>query len=49
MVYEYNPFRNFRINTSNDSELGSEPVGALLDLNTSKLKFDLKHPVDMTV
>lgn len=49
LVYEYNPFKTFRINTDGDSELGNEPKGSLLDLDTSKLKFDLKHPVDMLV
>jgi hypothetical protein len=53
-VYEYNPFKTFRINTTEDSELVDElgnplPKGSILDLDTSKLKFDLKHPVDMTI
>ena len=49
LVYEYNPFKTLRINTDNDPELGDEPKGALLDLDTTSLKFDLKHPVDMTI
>ena len=54
LVYEYNPFKTFRINTTGDSELVDElgnplPKGSILDLDTSKLKFDLKHPVDMTI
>ena len=48
LVYEYNPFKTFRINTQ-DPELGNEPKGALLDLDTTKLEFDLKHPVDMVI
>ena len=49
LVYEYNPFKTLRINTDNDVELGDEPKGALLDLDTTSLKFDLKHPVDMAI
>ena len=49
LVYEYNPFKTFRINTASDSELGDEPKGALLDLDTTRLGFDLKHPVDMAI
>lgn len=49
LVYEYNPFKTFRINDSEDSELGEEPVGSLLDLDTTKLTFDLKNPVDMVI
>ena len=49
LVYEYNPFKTLRINTSSDSELGDYPPGSLLDLDTESLTFDLKHPVDLVV
>lgn len=49
LVYEYNPFKTLRINTSGDPELGGEPKGALLDLDTKELGFDLQHPVDMAI
>ena len=51
LVYEYNPFKTFRINTSSNVEdtTSEEPLGALLDLDTNKLGFDLKHPVDMAI
>ena len=51
LVYEYNPFKTFRINTSSNVEdtTSEEPLGALLDLYTNKLGFDLKHPVDMAI
>jgi len=38
-----------RINTDGDSELGDEPKGALIDLDTKSLEFDLNHPVNMTI
>lgn len=47
LVYEYNPLKTLRISTAGDSELGSEPPGALLDLDTQSLEFDLNHPVDI--
>lgn len=47
LVYEYNPFKTLRINDTTDSELGAEPPGSLLDLDTEKLQFDLNHPVDI--
>lgn len=46
LVYEYNPFKTFRINNP-DTELGDEPPGSILDLDTEKLQFDLNHPVDI--
>ena len=54
LVYEYNPFKTFRINTTGDSELKDElgntlPKGSIIDLDTTKLQFDLKHPVDMAI
>lgn len=49
LVYEYNPFKTFRINTDGDSELRGEPKGSLLDLDTQELGFDLKHPVDIAI
>ena len=49
LVYEYNPFKTFRIRTDGDTELNGEPKGALLDLDTPSLEFDLKHPVEMSV
>jgi len=41
-VYEYNPFKTFRINTTEDSELKDElgntlPKGSIIDLDTTKL------------
>ena len=52
LVYEYNPFKTFRINQiDSDGELvaSGEPKGALLDLDTKSLLFDLKHPVDIAI
>lgn len=49
LVYEYNPFKTLRINTDDDNELGEEPKGALIDLDTESLEFDLNHPVNMTI
>lgn len=50
LVYEYNPFKTFRIHDGDTySELGDNPKGALLDLDTQFLKFDLRHPVDMAI
>ena len=51
LAYEYNPFKTYRINDSTDTELSElgEPKGALLDLDTEELQFDLNHPVDMAI
>ena len=49
LVYEYNPFKTLRINNASDPELGIEPKGALIDLDTKALPFDLQHPVDMAI
>lgn len=60
LVYEYNPLKVFRINKELSGEEQDEllvsgttneyyPLHSLLDLDTRKLTFDLKHPVDMAI
>ena len=46
IVYEYNPFKNYRMDSSTSDGL---PPYSLLDLDTEDLKFDLNHPVDMAI
>lgn len=60
MVYEYNPFRNFRLSYSRDSSGNRQGIdpnynssnktlepGAIVDLDTENLNFDLNNPVDI--
>ena len=49
IVYEYNPFRNFRI--TEDKKEGENTIegGTITDLDTDLLDFDLTHPVSMDI
>jgi hypothetical protein len=43
IVYEYNPFRNYRLS----EDEGDMEAGSIVDLDTSLLKFDLNHPLEI--
>ena len=47
LAWEYNPFRNFRIDS--DRTIGDFKYlkGQLVDFDTPQLKFDIHHPVDI--
>lgn len=45
LVYEYNPFRNFRV--SKDDLANNLKEGMLVDFDTEKLSFDLSHPLNI--
>lgn len=48
LAWEYNPFRNFRVNHDGTDSLGHfYRKGQLVDFDTDKLNFDIHHPVDI--
>lgn len=52
LKYEYNPFRNvFNSGTTEiiNDEVVTSDVGMLKDFRTKDLKFNLNHPVEMTI
>lgn len=47
IVYEYNPFRNFRLSKDKTIDGTLFEAGSVVDLDTELLQFSLEHPVDI--
>ena len=47
LAWEYNPFRNFRIDSDRTIGNFNYLKGQLVDFDTPQLKFDIHHPVDI--
>lgn len=47
IVYEYNPFRNFRLTEPTEIDGIKKEAGSIIDLDTERLNFSLDSPVVM--